>query len=587
MKNSFYKDAVLMQFLKSVWKRYVYEHKYLLLLSIILMVVASVTDALSVKMLEPVFNEVFIDKNKEMLNVIALQILSIFFIRGCAQYFQSITMAYIGTKIVKDMQIDLYRHIAYMDVSFFSKNNSSTLLNHFIGDIQNIRNTILDGITTLIKSFFTVLFLIALMFYKNFEMALVMSVLWPVAFWPMVRFGKLIREKSLKQRESFGSLLSMLIQSIQGIRMIKSYSMEENEIANIKQQATHIAMLDFKISKLFNVLSPLMEFFGGVAIAGTLTYGGWKIMNGQLTTGEFMVFLMAIIAAYKPLKNLANVNNLIQMGVASADRINKLLSEKAKITFDNNSPGLVVTDGRILIDDVCFGYDDKQVLQNVSFTIEPGKTTAIVGASGSGKSTLINLLLRFYDVDCGSIKIDNQNIKDVNLKTLRDKIAFVSQDVVLFDTTIKNNILFGRPNATDDEVYNAAIDSAADSFIRKQPNGYETELGERGVNLSGGQRQMISIARAMLKNAPILLLDEATSALDAKSEKIVQTSLEKLMVGRTVVVIAHRLSTIINADKIVVFEDGKIIEFGTHSELLQKSGTYSKLYSIQFDTSKI
>ena len=360
--------------------------------------------------------------------------------------------------------------------------------------------------------------------------------------------------------------------------MIKAYSMEENEIDNINKQTTDIAVLDFKISKLFNLLSPLMEFLGGIAVATTLIYGGWKIMNGQLTTGEFMVFLMAIISAYRPLKNLANINTLVQVGIASADRINDLLNEKAQIVFDDDSPDLKITHGKIEIDHVCFGYENKDVLNDVTFTLEPNKTTAIVGSSGSGKSTLINLLLRFYDVKSGSIKIDGQDIRDVNLKKIRDKIAFVSQDVILFDTTIKNNILFGKPDATDNEIYTAAINSAADGFIRKQPNGYETKLVERGANLSGGQRQMISIARAMLKNAPSLLLDEATSSLDAKSEKIVQKSLEKLMIGRTVVVIAHRLSTIINADKIVVFDDGKIVETGTHQSLLKKGGVYSKLY---------
>jgi len=573
-------------FLKKIWIKYVYQYKYLLLLAIVLMIVASIMDALSVKILEPVFNEIFIEKNKSVLHLIALQILSIFFIKCCAQYFQSMIMLYIGTQIVKEIQLDLYRHIIYMDVDFFSKKNSSDLLNNFVNDIYGVRNTIVDGITMLFKSAFTVLFLVILMFYKNFEMALVTSILWPIAFWPMIRLGKLIRQKTKRQRENTGGLFSTFIQSIQGIRMIKAYSMEENEIDNINKQTTDIAVLDFKISKLFNLLSPLMEFLGGIAVATTLIYGGWKIMNGQLTTGEFMVFLMAIISAYRPLKNLANINTLVQVGIASADRINDLLNEKAQIVFDDDSPDLKITHGKIEIDHVCFGYESKDVLNDITFTIEPNKTTAIVGSSGSGKSTLINLLLRFYDVKSGSIKIDGQDIRDVNLKKIRDKIAFVSQDVILFDTTIKNNILFGKPDATDNEIYTAAINSAADGFIRKQPNGYETKLVERGANLSGGQRQMISIARAMLKNAPILLLDEATSSLDAKSEKIVQKSLEKLMIGRTVVVIAHRLSTIINADKIVVFDDGKIVETGTHQSLLKKGGVYSKLYEIQFKSNE-
>ncbi len=584
IKNKEKKNKKSPVVLRNIWKKYVAPQWKMLVSSIVLMILAGGMDAFAVKMLEPVFNEVFIDKNKEILDIVALQILSIFFVKGFAHYFQSVTMTKIGIKIARDMQIDLYRHLMYMDVKFFSKKNSSDLLNHFIGDIAILRDAILNGVTTLFKDSFTVAFLIILMFYKNFEMALVMSMLWPIAFWPIIRFGKLVKSKTKRQQENIGGLFSSLIQSIQGIRMIKAYSMEENEISNIENSTEVISKLAFKITKQRELLSPLMEFFGGIAVAGTLTYGGWKIMNGQLTTGEFMVFLMAIIAAYKPLKSLARINTVVQTGVMAAERIHVLMSEKAEIAFDGKKPELKIKTGKISVENVSFCYDEKEILKNISMLIEPNKTTAIVGASGSGKSTLINLLMRFYDVKSGAIKIDGQDIRDVNLHTLRDNIAFVSQDVVLFDTTIKNNILFGKPGATDAEVYQAAVNSAADSFIKNQSDGYETRLGERGTNLSGGQRQMISIARAMLKNAPILLLDEATSALDARSEKIVQTSLEKLMNGRTTVVIAHRLSTIINADKIVVFDNGKIIEEGTHDELLAKGGAYSKLYSIQYQT---
>jgi subfamily B ATP-binding cassette protein MsbA len=271
------------------------------------------------------------------------------------------------------------------------------------------------------------------------------------------------------------------------------------------------------------------------------------------------------------------------MGIAASERIYSLLQVQPLIRYDDTKPNLKIKEGRIEISNVDFSYnEERQVLHNISFSVEPNKTTAIVGASGSGKSTLISLLLRFYDVRGGSIKIDGQDIRDINLRSLRDNIAFVSQDVVLFDDTIKANILFGKLNASDEDIIEASKHSAAHAFIQKQPQQYDTPIGERGINLSGGQRQMISIARAMLKEAPILLLDEATSSLDAKSEKIVQNSLEYLMKGRTTIVIAHRLSTIINADKIIVFDNGKIIEEGTHESLIKKDGAYSKLYSIQF-----
>jgi len=569
--------------LKKVWLEYVMPQWKLLIISIVFMIAFGALEALSVKMLEPVFNEVFIDKNKEVLYIVALQILGLFAAKGAAYYIQSVTMVRIGTNFTKKLQVDLYNKVIVQDMDFFHKNNSGALITYFIQDINMIRDAVLNSVTTLVKDTCSVVFLIVLMFVKSFEMAVVMFVLFPIGFYPIVYFGKKIKKIFSKQQLSFSSLYSALMQSFQGIKIVKSYNLETTETKNIQSNADAIADIQVKMAQTNNILSPLMEFLGGLAAAATLCYGGYKIVNGSLTTGAFMVFLLAIVAAYKPMKSIANLNMRMQMGVMAIERVFSIM-EKAPVIFDKpDAKPLEITKAAIKINDVKFDYvEGHEVLHGISMDVKEGETVAIVGAAGSGKSTIINLILRFYDVKSGSVEIDGQDVREVRLKSLRDKIAFVSQDVVLFDDTIEKNILMGNLSASRQDAVDAAKNAAADNFISKQKNGYDTLVGERGGNLSGGQKQLISIARAMLKNAPILLLDEATSSLDTKSERMVQEGLEKLMKGRTSIVIAHRLSTIINSDKIYVFDSGNIVESGAHKELLALNGYYSTLYNMQF-----
>ena len=576
-----------LRIISSVWVKYLFPQKWKIVCAVILMIIASSLEAMSVKILEPIFNEVFIDKNRQILTIIGLEVIAIFGFKGIANYLSQVVMAKIGLDFVKNLQLDLFKHLITLDISFFQHRNSGELLGFFIGDVNMAKNAILNGITALVKNLFTVIFLVILMFYKSFEMALVTFIIFPLAFWPLIHFGKQVRKTTTKQQTSNGGLYASLNQTFHSIKIIKSYCIEDNEVKKTDRNITSMNEIAFKIVKISAMLSPLMEFFGGIAIAATLSYGGWRIINGKLTTGDFMVFLMAIVAAYKPLKSLSTLNVTLQMGISSLTRIFNLFNTRPIIKDVKNATDLIIKNGGIDVENIKFCYDgDKEVLHGISMKIEPNKTTAIVGFSGSGKSTLINLLLRFYDVNSGSIKIDGQDIRNLKLKSLRENIALVSQDVVLFDDTIKNNIIFGKENVTDEQVIEAAKLAAADGFIRNQPQGYNTQVGEMGANLSGGQKQMISIARAMLKNAPILLLDEATSSLDSKSENQVQKSLEKLMEGRTTVVIAHRLSTIINADKIYVFSEGKIVEEGNHEELLKLNGFYAMLYNLQYNNHK-
>ncbi|MDR1663052.1 MAG: ABC transporter ATP-binding protein/permease [Endomicrobium sp.] len=576
-------NAEVIKRVKRLWLVYMLPQWKLLVVSLFFMSVYSALNAWSVSLLKPVFDKIFIEKNKDILFVIAVQVIFAFGAKGIAQYIQSVTMIKMGSNFTKRLQGDLFDMIIAQDLEFFDKNNSENLLVHFMGDLGAIRNTIVNSITTVVRDACSVVFLIILMFWKSFDMAVAMFILFPIGFYPMFYFGKKIKKIFNNQQNSFGSLYTVIAQSFRGIKIVKSYNLEESESKKIKDGAEVIAGIEVKMAKNSNILSPLMEFFGGVAAAGTLVYGGYRIMRGTLTTGDFVVFLIAIVAAYQPMKSLANLNNILQMGIMAIDRIFTIMDRKPVIVNKYRAYDLKVDKGTIKIKKIKFEYVfGVEILHGVNLEVKSGEKIAIVGAVGSGKSTLINLLLRFYDVKDGSIEIDDQDIRDVTRRSLYENIAFVSQDVVLFNDTIKNNILMGRFGATHDEVVKAAKHAAAHDFIIRQEYGYDTVVGERGGSLSGGQKQMLSIARAMLKNAPILLLDEATSSLDSKFERMVQEGLEKLMKGRTSIVIAHRLSTIINSDRIYVFESGNIVEVGTHKELLALNGYYANLYKIQF-----
>ncbi|MDR2395500.1 MAG: ABC transporter ATP-binding protein/permease [Endomicrobium sp.] len=569
--------------IKRLWMEYVLPQWKLLALSMIFMGAYAGANVWSVSLLKPVFDKVFIEQNRNILFTIALEVLIAFGAKCFAQYFQNITMIMLGANFTKRLQGDLYEKFIAQDLEFFHKNNSASLIVYFTQDLNVIRDVILNCVTTLVRDACSVVGLIVLMFWKSFDMAAAMFILFPIGFYPMVYFGKKIKKIFSNQQISFGSLYAILAQAFQGIKIVKSYNLEAMESQKVRSSAEAIANIEVKLSKNNHVLSPLMEFLGGVAAACTLAYGGYRIIHGTLTTGDFVVFLVAIVAAYQPMKSLANLNARFQMGIAAINRVFSIMDKRPVIVNKSDAKVFEVRKGVIKVNNVKFDYaQGVEVLHGINLEVNEGERIAVVGAAGSGKSTLINLILRFYDVKEGSIKIDGQDIRDVTIESLRDNIAFVSQDVVLFDDTIKKNILMGKPDATDEEAINAAKQAAAHNFIINQNQGYDTVVGERGSNLSGGQKQMISIARAMLKNAPILLLDEATSSLDSKSERMVQEGLKRLMKGRTSIVIAHRLSTIINSDKIYVFESGNILESGTHAQLLALNSYYANLYKIQF-----
>lgn len=570
--------------LKRVFSTYILKgSKGNLSLGILFMILFALTEAASVKILEPVFNEVFIDKNRAVLAVIGIQILLLFVFRGMTHYFQAVFLAKVGVHMVRGMQNDLFSKVVEQDISFFHQNESGQLLIHFTSDLEATRDAVLNGLTSLIKDSLVVIFMIGLMFWKSFEMAAIMFVCFPIGFYPVVYFGRKVRKLFSSQQLYTGSLFTLLSQIFQGIRIIKSYNLEDVEKKNVADNARDIAKVAIKMTKVSNLPHPLMEIMGGVAIAGTLAYGGMRITQGELTTGAFMVFLLAIVAAYKPMKNLANLNARVQRGVAAIDRVFALMDMKPSIRDKKGAKFLKVSKGKVEFKKVNFSYGpEKQTLSDVSLSALPGQKVALVGLAGSGKSTVVQLLQRFYEVGDGSILIDGQDIRGVTMKSLRQHIGYVSQDVILFDGTIASNIQMGDPSAKEEDIVLAAKRAGAHDFIMHQPQGYQTPVGERGGKLSGGQKQMISIARAMLKDAPILVLDEATSSLDSKSEQMVQKGLSELSRGRTSFVIAHRLSTIRDADVIYVMEEGRVAEYGSHEALLKKKGRYAQLYTLQF-----
>ena len=575
------KDSVRMY--KRVWDTYIARKWRWLVLAVLLMLIAASFDALLVRQLKPIFDEVFIDKNRASLGTIGLTILALYFLKGVFSYSQSLVMTKLSIRVIADMQRDVFKRLMRMDIAFYQGHSTGEILTRFTSDVAMVKDAVLNSLTTFVKDSASVAFLVVLMFFQSFEMACVMFFVFPLGIYPVAVCGRKMRKKTKKNQEAGESFFNLVTQSFKGIKIVKSYCTEDKEYEELDHMIVKMNKLSFSMACLHALQSPLMEFFGGIAMAATLGYGGYQIMQGNMSPGNFMVFLLAIVAAYKPMKNVAGLHMRMQMGVAGMQRLFSMLDIEPTIKDAPDAKDLVVSKGRIEIQNVSFSYDgEREVLHDVSVTVEPDQTVALVGHSGSGKSTLINFMPRFYDPDRGRILIDGQDIRGVTLESLRRQTAYVSQDVILFNDTIKNNIRYGTPDATDEEVVAAAKAAAADTFIRQMENGYDTVLGEQGSGLSGGQRQMISIARAMLKHAPILLLDEATSALDSQSEKIVQDSLEVLMKGRTSLVIAHRLSTIINADRIYVFNEGRIDDFGTHEELLSHNGIYAQLYRIQF-----
>ena len=552
-------------------------------LTFICMVFVAASSAAMIYLLKDVVDQVLVSRDRQMLYLLPGVIILLALTSGIAGYFEAVNMEVIGHRMVANLQRLMYRGMIFSDLQFFNDNSVGRLISRFINDVGMLRHTVAKALTGLVKDSLLVIFLVAILIVHNWFLALLTVVIFPLALYPIVRIGKRMRKISRNTQVETGEMTTLLDETFQGARHVKAYTMEEQETARATSAIEKVYQLSRKSARVQAISRPLMETLGGIALALAILYGGAQVIDGTMTTGELASFLAALLAAYKPMKNIANLNSTLQQGLAAAQRVFNVLDLTPSINDKPDAVELANIRGDIRFSNVQFRYNAKgAALNGIDLDIPAGKTVALVGPSGAGKSTVLNLIPRFYDANSGSVTVDGHDVRDVTLESLRRGIGLVSQEISLFDDTIRANIAYGRPGASDEQIVRAAVDADAHDFITGLPDGYDTHVGGRGVKLSGGQRQRIAIARAMIKDAPILLLDEATSALDTETERQVQAALARLKRGRTTVVIAHRLSTIIDADTIFVMENGRIVESGSHSELLARGGAYERLYTLQF-----
>lgn len=569
-----------------IYKRildWVKPHFHLLIFAMFCMLVVALTTAGSAYLVKPVLDKIFLEKNLRMLKLLPLAILVLYAIKGIFFYLQTYLMNYVGQRIVTNLREKLYAHIIDLPLSYFHKQHTGILMSRIINDVNLIREAVSGAVTGALCDAFTIMGLTIVIFLRDFKLALITMVVFPLAISPIIKIGRRLRRISTSSQETMGELSSLMQETFTGTRIVKAFGMEGHEKARFEESNNRLFRWYMRAIGISTISSPLMELLGGMGAAFVIWYGGYQVINGVSTPGNFFSFLAAMFMLYRPIKRLSTINNIIQQGVAAAIRVFDILDQVPE-QKEKGIKELLGFSNKIEYRHVYFRYETNEpwVLKGVNLTIHAGELVALVGPSGAGKTTIVNLLPRFYEVEKGNILIDGHDIGEVGLKSLRGQIALVTQDTILFNGTVRNNICYGCTDCTEEALIAAAEAAYALDFIEKLPQGFDTILGERGVRLSGGEQQRICIARAILKNAPILILDEATSFLDTESERIVQKALENLLKGRTALIIAHRLSTIHRADKIVVVSDGHIVEQGCHELLLARGGLYRRLYEMQF-----
>lgn len=564
----------LLQYVKPYWRRGV--------AAILCMIVAAVTTLLVPWIIRDIVDDVLTAKNMTALNLIAVAILLIFFVRGIFTFGHGYLMSYIGHRVVIDIRMRVYSHLQRLSLAYFDRRKTGSLMSKLTNDVNALQTAIVDNIVDIVKESVILIGSIAAMVWMHWKLTLLCLIIVPLVSTTIRYFGKKIKRSGRRVQKSVADVTAHLQESIAGIRVVKSFHREAYEIERFRRINERNFSALMKAAQQTSQLSPLVEFLAALAIITIIWYGGRSVIHGELSSGELIAFLIYAINLANPVRRLSSLYANVQKALAAAERVFSVLDETPSVKERPQARELPPVEGRVEFRAVSFAYEPtKPVLHDLSFVAEPGQTIALVGPSGSGKSTVANLLPRFYDVTAGAVLVDGHDVRDVTLASLREQIGIVPQETVLFNTTIEENIRYGRPDASPEEIRAALVAANAASFIEEMPDGLATVIGDRGLVLSGGQRQRIAIARALLKNPRILVLDEATSALDTESERIVQDALDRLLVGRTAMVVAHRLSTIRRADLILVIDRGRIVERGTHEELLAAEGMYYNLYTLR------
>ena len=533
--------------------------------------------------IKDMIDKVLADKDMALLNLICVGIVVVFLLRGIFYFGQSYLVSYIGQRVIIDVREVMFRKFQRMPMAYFDKHQTGETMSYITNDVAAVQAALVENLIELFTESSILVGSIVMMLYLDWKLTLLTLIVVPMVGYCMRVFGKKIKANGTVIQERMADITSLLQESISSIRVVKSFVREDYEISRFCDQNELNFQAVMKNVQLNSLLTPTVEFLAAIVVTLIVWFGGYEVINGIMTAGSLVAFLTYAVNLANPVKRLSRIYGRMQKAMAAVDRIFYVLDLQEAVNDKPDAKELPPVKGHVSVENITFSYDGvHDALKDVSLEVQPGQMIAFVGPSGAGKSTIANLIPRFYDVNSGVIKIDGLDIRDVKLNSLREQIGIVPQETVLFSTTVMENIRYGRLDATDEEVIAASIAANCDEFIRQLPDGYQTAIGERGLNLSGGQRQRLSIARAILKNPRILILDEATSALDTESEKIVQSALDDLMVGRTSFVIAHRLSTIFDADHIFVIDHGQICEHGSHAELLKLGGVYANLYHIQF-----
>lgn len=567
-------------YLEKFLKIYVYPKYWMIIIVVICILLSSGATVVFTKMIGPAVDNIFLYKNKDVLYSTSYIFFLLFLLRGLMDFAERFYLTKLGLIIIRELQDECFMHLIRYDIETFKERSIGDITSRLTSDVTQLNQNFLENILKVGKDAVTLVCLCVLMFIQDYVLATISIIMFALCGFPTVKIGRRVKQLTHISFTQVGGLTSFLTQVMQSIKIIKSYCTEEHEVENSRKIVDSMCRVNMKSTVAKGYLYPIIEGLAGIAICCTFIIGGGAVIRGESTPGVLMQFIAAFAFAYKPVKNISNLNSMIQSGIAAAERVFSVMEITPKIIDKPDSITLNDVKGNIKFENVHFSYDgNKDIIDGISFEIKKGEKVAIVGSTGAGKSTIVNLLLRFYELNSGKILIDDNDITSLTLKSLRSSIALVAQDVVLFNNTIKYNISYGSFDATDKEVKEASEIVGVYDYINSLNDSFDYVVGDRGNNLSGGQKQKISIARAVLKNAPILIFDEATSSLDQTSEKDVKLALDKLSAGKTTIIIAHRLSTIIDADKIMVLNKGRIVEVGNHYELLNKKGIYASLYS--------